>query len=310
MQSARMCFALAAMLLLPAPEPGAQESPKRFRGAILVQAVDTAINPIPAEIILPAFEVSTRVNDDGLALFVNVPDGLYLLQARYLGYRPEWRFVRVTGDTSRLEMVLAPADIRNGVVRGGVAESRLREFLRRTTSIPLGSFVTRGEINRRRPRNLLALLDRIPDVMIDRSVAGPPVVRSERVRGPQCSAGMLFFVDATLPTGSSVPGLADIAEHPTEARLMRGMRRERRLAGLASRWDGGQAPGAASYFDAPSEASIRREASPGGRRLMSVMERLPVHRIAAVEVYPTLAGVPPEFRVMGAECGVVLVWTG
>jgi hypothetical protein len=31
--------------------------------------------------------------------------------------------------------------------------------------------------------------------------------------------------------------------------------------------------------------------------------------VSAVEIYPNLAGVPPEFRVTGAECGLVLVWT-
>jgi hypothetical protein len=39
------------------------------------------------------------------------------------------------------------------------------------------------------------------------------------------------------------------------------------------------------------------------------VSHVPLSTVAGVEVYPTLAGVPPEFRVGGAECGVVLIWT-
>src|SRR3712207_1069231 len=134
-------FAVALAAVIPPSGTPAQDTPRRWRGAIFAQAVDTSINPLAAEIVLPAFELAARVNDDGAVLFVNVPDGLYLMQARHLGHRPEWRFVRVIGDTARVEFILAPADIRDGVARGGLAESRLREFLRRTGTIPLGSFL-------------------------------------------------------------------------------------------------------------------------------------------------------------------------
>jgi hypothetical protein len=39
------------------------------------------------------------------------------------------------------------------------------------------------------------------------------------------------------------------------------------------------------------------------------VNQVPLPTVAGVEVYPTLAGVPPDFRVPGAECGVVLIWT-
>jgi hypothetical protein len=295
--------ALAA-ILLPVECPAAQESARRLPGAILVQAVDTSINPIPAEIILPAFEVSARVNDDGAVLFVNVPDGLYVLQARHLGHRPEWRFVRVTGDTIRLEIVLTPVDVRGGVARAALPESRLREFLRRTALIPVGTFLTRTEIERRRARNLVALLARLPDIIVDRAAGGPPVVRSERVTGPQCTSGMLVFVDAVLPTGPAIPEGVDARDSPRESRLIRGLRVERRLTGRAVRWDSGLPSLGSRALNAGGDPTA------AARRAASIMDRIPITRVAALEVYPTLAGVPPEFRVTGAECGVVLVWTG
>jgi len=298
-----LLVALAA-ISLPVDRPAAQESTRRFPGAILVQAVDTSINPIPAEIILPAFEVSARVNDDGAVLFVNVPDGLYVLQARHLGHRPEWRFVRVIGDTARLEIVLSPVDKRGDFARAALPESRLREFLRRTAMIPVGTFLTRTEIERRRARNLVALLARLPDIVVDRAADGPPVVRSERVAGPQCASGMLIFVDAVVPTGPAVPEGVEAPDNPRESRFIRGLRAERRLTGRAVRRDLGRPSLGSRSLD------VGADRPPGARRAAFSLDRIPITRVAALEVYPNLAGVPPEFRVTGAECGVVLVWTG
>jgi len=296
-------LALAATSL-PSADPGAQEPIVRHRGAILIQVVDTAINPLPAEIVLPAFEVSARVNDDGMVFLVNVPDGLYLIQARHLGHRPEWRFARVTGDTSRLEIVLAPAHARPGL-RPALPESRLRDFLRRTGAIPLGSFFTRSEIDRHRPSSLVALLDRAANVYVDRPASGPATVRSERAPVAECGSGMLVFVDAVLSASQHVP--IGVGAEDDESGLLRALHLER--LGLPARWEGSRGPGT-SAFDVSNDPSTRSGArSIGARRLVSLLERLPMSRVAAVEVYPTLAGVPPEFRVAGVECGAVLVWT-
>jgi hypothetical protein len=316
MRSARLSAALRgstfavalAATFLPAQRPAAQDAVKRFRGAILVHAVDTSINPLHAEIMLPAFEVAARGNEDGAVLFVNVPDGLYLLQARHLGYRPEWRFVLVTGDTTRLEMVLPPADVRAGARRIGLPESRLREFLRRTTAIPLGTFLTRGEIERRRARNLVALLARVPDVVVDRSATGATVVRSERAVEPQCASGMLLLVDAAVPTTAPVPA-GETRDGPHEPRFIHGLRPERFIA-RAARRDPAQPLLDASLLGVVGDGAGDDPRGAGARRTLSVIERIPMAHVAAVEVYPTLTGVPAEFRVSGAECGLVLVWTG
>jgi hypothetical protein len=306
LRGSTLAAALAATLL-PASRPAAQESPRKFRGAILVQAVDTSINPLPAEIVLPAFEVSARGNEDGAVLFVNVPDGLYLLHARHLGYRPEWRFIRVTGDTVRIELVLAPAEIRTGAARRGLADARLRDFLRRTTASPLGTFLTRGEIERRRARTLVALLGRIPDVRIDRS-AGPPIVRSERAVSAQCASGMLVLVDGVIPAAASVPDVFAVGAAPEEPRFVPALRAERRPGGRTSRWEAARPIFEASSLDGAGDTGATMRAV-AARRIASAIERIPLARVAAVEVYPTLPGVPPEFRLVGAECGLVLVWT-
>jgi hypothetical protein len=99
-----LALALAAVpaALLPGQTPAGRIS---HPGAILVQATDTSINPLAVEIVLPAFGLGVRLSDEGVALFLNVPDGVYLMQARHLGYRPEWRVIRITGDTARIDVV-------------------------------------------------------------------------------------------------------------------------------------------------------------------------------------------------------------
>jgi hypothetical protein len=318
MRSARLSTASRGSMLalaiasavLPAALLLAQAPTARIRhpGAILVQAMDTSINPLAAEIVLPAFGLGARLSDEGIALFSNVPDGMYLVQARSLGYRPEWRVVRIAGDTARIDFVLPPASgahgIAGSIVGGGLAESRLREFLRRSASIQMASFVTRADIERRHPRNLVALLGRIPEVTTDRAGPGPTVVRSKRVTQRECASGMLLFVDGMLP--SPPPIAVRLSEVSGDRATSRWLRLERVVGGAtdASRW---------------STAATARELAgvepvmPGGptsaRRGPSPLDWVPISLVAGVEIYPIVADVPPEFRVAGAECGVVLVWT-
>jgi hypothetical protein len=275
---------------------------------MLVQAMDTSINPLAAEIVLPAFGLGVRLSDEGAALVVNVPNGTYLIQARHLGYRPEWRVVRIAGDTARLDFILPPASRADGVAGGALAESRLRDFLRRTGSIQMASFVTRAEIERRRPRNLVALLRRIPDVAIDRAGSALTVVRSNRAPRPACLSGMLVFVDGMLPVRPSVdPPLNDVSG----GRLtLRRARPQRAMVGAgttgvdASRWSMG-----ATARELAGVQPVAPDGPTGARRATSALEWLPISRVGGVEIYPTGLDVPTEFRIAGAECGVVLVWT-
>jgi hypothetical protein len=270
--------------------------------------VDTSINPLAAEIMLPAFGLGVRLSDEGAVLLLNIPDGIYLVQARHIGHRPEWRVVRISGDTAHLEFVLPPADIARGNHGYGVAESRLRYFLRRTVEIQQASFITRAEIDRRRPKNLLALLGRLPQVTVERSGSGTPVVRSSRNALAQCRTGMLVFVDGMLPT------LAPVASGPEDAgverRSPRGLGPERATFGATMVGSGEAArPPLASVRDLPGAESPVSAGPTASRQSTSPLEWVPIGLVAGVEIYPTLADIPPEFRVAGAECGTVLVWT-
>jgi hypothetical protein len=270
-------------------------------GAIIVQTVDTSINPVAAEIVIPAFGLGVRLSEEGAAILLNIPDGLYLLQARRLGYRPEWRLARVRGDTSRLEFTLAPAT--DGT--NGLADARLRDFLRRSSEMQLGTFVTRAEIERGRARNLAAVLGRIPEITVDRNGPGSTVVRSRRAT-PECHSGMLLFIDGMRPIAPRLT--SDIAAAAVTERPPRNWRPERTLRAVrardASRWSAGPSARQLAGVD-----PVMALGPTSGAGAASPLDWIPLSLVGAVEVYPTIVDVPAEFRIPGADCGVVLVWT-
>jgi hypothetical protein len=276
----------------------------QHRGAILVQTMDTAINPLAADIALPAFGLALRLSDEGAVLLMNIPDGTYLIQARHLGHRPDWRFVRIDGDTAQADFILPPADVAKGGSGLGLAESRLRDFLRRSAAIQQASFITRAEIDRRRPRNLVALLARMSELTVDRGGSGAAVLRSKGANRSGCASGRLIFVDGMLP--NPLPAAAGFTETAADRRSPRGLRTERAMLGAGTLGSDAAQWSTAAPTRAPADVPSGRTS---GRRIASPLDWIPISLVAGVEVYPSGDDVPLEFQVAGAECGAVLVWT-
>ena len=291
---------------------------KGRRGAIYFQVIDTSVNPlVGAEILLPHLGLAVQLADEGSLLLVDVPNGMYLVQARHLGYREEWQLVKVTGDTARAHFMLMPAphglDTVSVVAEGTVLETRLREFLRRSTSSPSGYFLTRDDVERRRPADVGALLQTVSGVVVQRAMPGPTFVRSRRSSASHCATGMLVFVDGLLLNGPSVAG--------PRQRLPRGdslaLRRPRASGStsggtLSTPGRGGGRRGAGSAIGAQvigADPLPSVDANAAQPTSLFDVNQVPLSTVAGIEVYPSIFGVPPEFRVPGAECGVVLIWT-
>jgi hypothetical protein len=287
----------------------------KHRGAIFFQVIDTSVNPLAgAEIVLPHLGLALQLAEEGSLLLVDVPNGTYLVQARQLGYQTEWRLVRVTSDTARAHFMLAPApqglDTVAVVADGAPIEGRLREFLRRSTSSPSGYFLTREDVERRRPSDVGALLQTVNGVVVQRASPGTTLVRSRRSAGNRCVTGMLVFVDGVLLNSPAAFGgrqrtarddsLALRPPRPggtSAGGTLAGGRTPRR----GSRGVGGQFLGGDPLPNVDASASVAPT--------MFDVNQVPLSTIAGVEVYPTLSGVPPQFRIPAAECGVVLIWT-
>jgi outer membrane cobalamin receptor len=105
-------------------------------------------------------------------------------------------------DTARAHFMLMPAahalDTVAVVADVASLETRLREFLRRSTSSPSGYFLTREDVERRRPADVGGLLQTVSGVFVQRAVPGPTFVRSRRSSDSRCAGGMLIFVDGVL----------------------------------------------------------------------------------------------------------------
>lgn len=290
---------------------------KGRRGAIFFQVIDTSVNPlVGAEIVLPHLGLAVQLADEGSLLLVDVPNGMYLVQARHLGYQSEWQLVRVTSDTARAHFMLMPAphalDTVAVIADGASLEGRLRDFLRRSTSSPSGYFLTREDVERRRPADVGALLQTVSGVVVQRAMPGPTFIRSRRSSGNACSSGMLVFVDGLLLNPPSLAGRQRLSRDDSLA-----LRRPRpsgntsggalSTAGRAGARRGAGSGVGAQVVGADPLPSIDANAAQAIAHFD--VNQVPLSTVAGIEVYPSIFGVPPEFRVPGAECGVVLIWT-
>jgi hypothetical protein len=306
-------FGCALAALMPAHDAGAQA---RRRGAIYFQVIDTSVNPLAgAEVVLPHFGLAMRLAEEGSLLLLDVPDGMYLVQARHLGYKTEWQIVRVTGDTARAHFVLMPGahalDTVAVVADAAPLETRLREFLRRSTSSPSGYFLTRDDVERRRPADVGGLLQTVSGVVVQRAMPGPTLVRSRRSSDSRCAGGMLLFIDGVLVNSPGAIG-GSRQRMPREDSLALRRPRPGGTPSGGTFGAGGRAGGRGgigrSVLGAEPIPNVDASSTANTSSLFDV-NQVPLSTVAGVEVYPTLAGVPPEFRVPGAECGVVLLWT-
>jgi hypothetical protein len=271
--------AMPALLASPAVGTAAQHAGSvGGHGAIRVQVTDTSINPLPAAITLAALGLGVQLGEDGTALVVDVPDGLYVVRAQHHGYRPESKVLRVTGDTVQIEIALLPEDDRRTAetTLGGrdIARARLRAFIAWSAQLHPGTFVARTEIERRNPRSMSSLLRGTRDIHVARRRDGRTVVHSAKATGPQCANGMLVYVDgvASSPADEPMPNVA-----------------------TARYWRARQPTGAAALaMRSPRAIDINR---------------IDMSSVVAIEVYSAPGSAPPEFQEPGADCGVLSIWT-
>jgi hypothetical protein len=160
-----------------------------------------------------------------------------------------------------------------------------------------------------------ALLSRVRDVRVHRSPSGWIALRSTEAPEPGCPTGMLIFVDAvqlSAPGGpaGSAPAVAGGETAPDRAQRTGRLATARGAAQgaprQAFRWVGPTARDLVPVVTGPSDVPGNAGGEPGHANV----DRVRMSSVVAVEVYPAVAGVPPEFLLPGAECGVVLIWTG
>ena len=131
-------------------------------GSVTGIVIDTAGKPVAdADVVIRGTGKGARTSANGQFRIGGVPNGPQVLQARRIGFRPIFATVAVaSGEVSELEIVLASEPVALpgvnvevkrtdvGRIGGSSFESRRR--------IGMGSFVTRGELQK---RNISRLVD-------------------------------------------------------------------------------------------------------------------------------------------------------
>jgi hypothetical protein len=304
--------ALGVLFLFPSAESTAQLASSAARGAILVQVTDTSINPLPADVTLPRLGLGVRLSEDGTALVVNVPDGLYIVQARHRGHIPESQLLRVSGDTARVELVLSPADQHSQKVDaragGAIARARLRSFMAWSMTLQPGKFVARSESQR--ARTMSSLLRGLNDIRVER-VRGRTTVHAAQARGPHCADGMLIFLDGNALRPSDVPRPAKASVRYWSAAYS--AQTPPQLTAGGARTNGSEViksvavSGGGLVHVALDPAGVALIATQAPR--VTDIDRIDMSSVVAIEIYLTADAAPPEFQERGAQCGVLSIWT-
>jgi hypothetical protein len=194
--------ALAVLLLRGAPG----EAQTRVHGTLLDDASGDALpgGSVTISTNRGRWQRSVRTDSAGAWTFAGLVPGLYRLRGTRLGFRDAGGELEIAGDTLievRLRMA-AEAVLLEPLTVVGRLEPQvspvLRGFYHRMRRGP-GRFVSRAEIDERRPSRVTDLLRTIPNVQIapPRSGAGGGVM-SRGSAGGRC--GAVVFVDGMLLT--------------------------------------------------------------------------------------------------------------
>ena len=258
-----------------------------------------------AEILLPALGRSARTDGLGEARIGRIPSGTHRIRVRFLGYAAMDTSLQFVGDTAgvlfrlhRVVLALDPVEVK------APSSLRLHEFEMRRR-VGSGRYLTAEELERdsNRPFGVVAMT-RFPGLRLVYDADGRPHVSSTRgACGGHVSPSEGLLAGAQ-GGGSGGRGAATTGGGPGQTQGSGGT---------------GGAQGAGNPASAGGTRTYMGSCSPG-RPCYVVMflddirldnadfDIITTWDIAAVEYY-TGNSVPPRYRVSGAACGVMLVWS-
>lgn len=204
---------LGAALVLAIGRPAVAQAPRALAGVVRTED-DTPI--YGARVTLQALDGvahaagpgrDATTSDVGAFGFADVGAGWAQLVVRRLGFRPETLTVempqpaggRVVVPLQRVTQVLATVVVRAAAARGAFAAFEHRR------AAGFGHFVTRADIERRRPQRTTDVLRNVPGLTVERTDGGASIPRFRNATtgmgGAPCYP--VFWVDGT-PLGPSL----------------------------------------------------------------------------------------------------------
>lgn len=188
--------ALAAALMLLALPAAGQEA----AATVTVHASDTGLPLAGAQVSVREMNVRATTDASGRASLTGLPAGSRALVVRYLGYAPEEVVVTLTPDrVASVALSLRVQPIALAAVAVRAQRSRLQDtgfFQRRSGGF--GTFVTREDIERMRPRFLSDVLRRVAGISLQSSAYGGTSRASMRGNKVLGGCPIQYYVDGTM----------------------------------------------------------------------------------------------------------------
>jgi hypothetical protein len=266
-------FGSVVLLALCTAHLGAQgTSGGVLRGRITVEGDTT---PIPgAEVELLGTTLMKGTDSNGRYQFLSVPAGLYTLRVRLPGYVPVAQVFTIEDDQwvdQSLSLKRLPQSLTTVRVEGKVLKvpPRYEEVYARAAR-GWGTFITRDDIVRRNPIDMVSLLETLPAVQVN----------DRGVTFARCKE----FTNLALPTkgqSGAAPG-----------------------AHVQLYVDGVRRTGVGISLRNPSDANGGGIA---GDEVTETLKELSPSSIQAIEIYNGVSRIPAEF--LEDACAVIAVWT-
>jgi hypothetical protein len=199
---------LLFVLAVPAHRAVGQEE----RTGIVLGTVRN-VNQVPlqgAEVSILGTSFRAVSSDSGEFRFEGVRGGRFKFLARRLGFQPaEVTIVLAEGERKEIRVILLgiPEMLDSVVVMGEQSTGRMAEFWRRRT-IGVGAFITRAEIERRRPSRSSMLLMSLSGVAVSGTDAlGQPNIQMGRSGTASATRNRAQFLAADCQVAYYVDGM-------------------------------------------------------------------------------------------------------
>ena len=201
-------FALAISTAVAGPARAQRAAaPRTGSLALTVSVTDTAHAPVDgAEVVIPSLGLRGRTNVAGRLVFDSLPAGDYVVVARRFGFLPDSQRARLVGTIGALVFRLRPSAYRldTALVESAALRDKMVDFERRRAS-GRGTYITRGDIERRNPIALADILRNVRGLSV-RNTSGRTELRfvraSTRLDAGDCPPEM--WIDGVRAFGATV----------------------------------------------------------------------------------------------------------
>ena len=172
---------------------------------LLVVTVRSAAGGRPVEgarVSISGAQAAGVTDAAGVVRLAGVPLGVQAVEARRLGYATRFGMARMeAGEAAALTLVLDVQAIPVAEIRVRAAEPRRSSYLERMgferrRSTGMGTFLTRAELQKRRPRYLSDALRSVAGMVISPMRTGQGHASMGRTAGARCP--IQYFVDGVL----------------------------------------------------------------------------------------------------------------